>query len=160
MVCGFSCSAACGIFPDPGSKLRPLQWQADSYHCTTREVPASFWNVVTVSSWNSDAFQALISECALQAFILHHCPLPPAPASAARPPSQSTAHLDGPRLTHLLAHLCQFWPLGFSPIPREASDILKTGRLISLGCGGASDRKETDLKKFSTDNGFWIRDLQ
>ena len=27
---GLSCSAACGIFPDQGSNLRPLHWQADS----------------------------------------------------------------------------------------------------------------------------------
>ena len=27
---GPSCSAACGIFPDQGSKLCPLHWQADS----------------------------------------------------------------------------------------------------------------------------------
>ena len=29
-VHGFSCSAACGIFPDQGSNPRPLHWQADS----------------------------------------------------------------------------------------------------------------------------------
>ena len=27
---GPSCSAACGIFPDPGSNPCPLHWQADS----------------------------------------------------------------------------------------------------------------------------------
>ena len=27
---GFSCSAACGIFPDQGSNPCPLHWQADS----------------------------------------------------------------------------------------------------------------------------------
>ena len=27
---GPTCSAACGIFPDQGSNLRPLHWQADS----------------------------------------------------------------------------------------------------------------------------------
>ena len=27
---GLSCSAACGIFPDQGSSLCPLHWQADS----------------------------------------------------------------------------------------------------------------------------------
>ena len=27
---GLSCSAACGIFPDQGSNLCPLHWQADS----------------------------------------------------------------------------------------------------------------------------------
>ena len=28
---GFSCSKACGIFPDQGSNLCSLHWQADSY---------------------------------------------------------------------------------------------------------------------------------
>ena len=32
-------SKARGIFLDPGSNLCSLHWQADSYHCTTREVP-------------------------------------------------------------------------------------------------------------------------
>ena len=27
---GLSCSVACGIFPDQGSNLCPLQWQTDS----------------------------------------------------------------------------------------------------------------------------------
>ena len=27
---GLSCSRACGIFPDQGSNLHPLHWQADS----------------------------------------------------------------------------------------------------------------------------------
>ena len=30
VVHGLSCSAACGIFPDQGSNLCPLNWQADS----------------------------------------------------------------------------------------------------------------------------------
>ena len=30
-VHGLSCSAACGIFPDQGSNLCPLRWQADFY---------------------------------------------------------------------------------------------------------------------------------
>ena len=30
VVHGFSCSVACGIFPDQGSNLCPLHWQADS----------------------------------------------------------------------------------------------------------------------------------
>ena len=29
---------ACGIFPDQGLNLYPLQWQVDSYPLTTREV--------------------------------------------------------------------------------------------------------------------------
>ena len=31
MAHGLSCSVACGIFPDQGSNLCPLHWQADSY---------------------------------------------------------------------------------------------------------------------------------
>ena len=31
MAHGLSCSVACGIFPDQGSKPCPLHWQADSY---------------------------------------------------------------------------------------------------------------------------------
>ena len=31
MAHGFSFSAACGIFPDQGSNLCPLHWQADSF---------------------------------------------------------------------------------------------------------------------------------
>ena len=36
---GLSCSEACGIFLDQGSKLCPLHWQADSYRGATREAP-------------------------------------------------------------------------------------------------------------------------
>ena len=36
---GLSCFEACGIFPDQGSNLCPLLWQADSYHGATREAP-------------------------------------------------------------------------------------------------------------------------
>ena len=31
MAQGFNCSVACGIFPDQGSNLCPLSWQADSH---------------------------------------------------------------------------------------------------------------------------------
>ena len=34
---GLSCSAACGIFPDQGSKPCPLHWQADSQPLCPRE---------------------------------------------------------------------------------------------------------------------------
>ena len=37
-----SCSVACGIFLDQGSNSCHLHQQADSYHCTTREVPGPF----------------------------------------------------------------------------------------------------------------------
>ena len=30
VMCGFSCSAVCGIFPDQGLNLCPLHWQAYS----------------------------------------------------------------------------------------------------------------------------------
>ena len=38
MVHGLRCSEACGIFLDQGSNPCPLHWQADSYHCVTKEV--------------------------------------------------------------------------------------------------------------------------
>ena len=31
VVCGLSCSVACGIFPDQGSNPCPLHWQVDSF---------------------------------------------------------------------------------------------------------------------------------
>ena len=34
---GFSHPVACGIFPDQGSNLCPLHWQANSYHWPTRK---------------------------------------------------------------------------------------------------------------------------
>ena len=36
---GFSCSAACGVFPDQGSNPCPLHWQADSYPLHHRGSP-------------------------------------------------------------------------------------------------------------------------
>ena len=36
---GLRCSAACGIFPDQGSKPSPLHWQVILNHCATRGVP-------------------------------------------------------------------------------------------------------------------------
>lgn len=83
------------------------------YH---QEVPASLWNVVTVSSWNSDTFQFLLivsPECALQAFILHHCPLPPAPASAhPLSPGRSLSHSGAlPTSMH-----CFCWAFSLAPL--------------------------------------------
>ena len=40
VVCGLSCSEACGIFPDQGSNLCPNIGRWASIHCTTREVPS------------------------------------------------------------------------------------------------------------------------
>ena len=37
---GFSCSAACGIFPNQGSNPRSLHWQADSYPLDHKGSPA------------------------------------------------------------------------------------------------------------------------
>ena len=39
---GLSCSLVCGIFPDQGSNLCLLLWQADSLPLSTREAPAFF----------------------------------------------------------------------------------------------------------------------
>ena len=38
VVCTLSCSSACGIFPDQGLNLCPLNWQKILSHWTTREV--------------------------------------------------------------------------------------------------------------------------
>ena len=40
---GPSCSAACGIFPDQGSNLCPLLWQADSQPLRHQESPGFFF---------------------------------------------------------------------------------------------------------------------
>ena len=58
---GLSCSAACGIFPDQGSNLCPLHWQADSQPLCHQGSP-------------SDAFigQFIQSKCALRT---HHSSL-------------------------------------------------------------------------------------
>ena len=46
VVHGLSCSAACGIFPDQGSNLCPLHWQADSQPLCHQGSPyAIFLNV-------------------------------------------------------------------------------------------------------------------
>ena len=41
MAHGPSCSTACGIFPDQGSNLCPLHWQADSYPLRHQGSPVS-----------------------------------------------------------------------------------------------------------------------
>ena len=38
VVHGLRCSTACGSFLDQGLNPCPLHWQADSYHCVTKEV--------------------------------------------------------------------------------------------------------------------------
>ena len=40
---GLSCSAACGIFPDQGSNLCPLHWQADSQPLRHQGSPSTFF---------------------------------------------------------------------------------------------------------------------
>ena len=44
-----SCPAACGIFPDPGSNLRPLRWQADSSPLSHKGSPMSAFRKGLVS---------------------------------------------------------------------------------------------------------------
>ena len=39
---GLSCSAACGIFPDQGSKSCPLHWQVDPYPLRHQGSPEEF----------------------------------------------------------------------------------------------------------------------
>ena len=41
---GLSCSAACGIFPDQGSNLCPLHWQADSQPLCHQGSPVDFFS--------------------------------------------------------------------------------------------------------------------
>ena len=41
---GPSCSAACGIFSDQGSNLRPLHWQADSQPLRHQGSPKNFFD--------------------------------------------------------------------------------------------------------------------
>ena len=43
---GPSCSAACGIFPDQGSNLCPLHWQADSQPLRHQGSPTLFFLIV------------------------------------------------------------------------------------------------------------------
>ena len=43
MAHGLSCSAACGIFPDQGSNLCPLNWQVDSFFFFFFNVLIYFW---------------------------------------------------------------------------------------------------------------------
>ena len=56
-----SCSVACQIFLDQGWKQCPLHWQADSYHCATREV--LFYNLLKIGNNPkfSEKFQVLES---------------------------------------------------------------------------------------------------
>ena len=48
---GPSCSAACGIFPDQGSKPCPLHWQADSQPLCHQGSPMALTFEVAVSLW-------------------------------------------------------------------------------------------------------------
>ena len=56
MVRGLSCSAACGIFPDQGLNLYPLNWQADSYpHSRAREAQIPRPSAATTEAWTPRA---------------------------------------------------------------------------------------------------------
>ena len=39
VVCGLSCSLACGVFAEEESNMCPLHWQTILNHLTTRESP-------------------------------------------------------------------------------------------------------------------------
>ena len=76
---GPSCSAACGIFPDQGSKPCPLHWQADSQPLRHQGSPQFFEHTsvfppqdlrhkclpagTAVSPWACSSFPALPSSC-------------------------------------------------------------------------------------------------
>ena len=47
---GLGCPMACGIFPDQGSKRRPLHWQADSYPPYHQGSPGHFSTRLSVLS--------------------------------------------------------------------------------------------------------------
>ena len=75
---GLSCSAACGIFPDRGSNLCPLHWQADSqplrhqgsppFRVLIEHLPLIGDKVrerrVFLSKWENEATPGLRSICA------------------------------------------------------------------------------------------------
>ena len=54
---GPSCSAACGIFPDQGSKPCPLHWQADSQPLSHQGSPESFLITQELSAMYGKGFQ-------------------------------------------------------------------------------------------------------
>ena len=49
VVCGVSCSAACGIFLDQGLNLCSLHWQADSYPLYNQGSPCNFFVMGSLS---------------------------------------------------------------------------------------------------------------
>ena len=52
---GPSCSAACGIFPDQGSNLCPLHWQADSQPLHHQGSPWNFiFYLIILLGWQGD----------------------------------------------------------------------------------------------------------
>ena len=61
---GLSCSAACGIFPDQGSNLCPLHWQADSQPLRHQGSPVGrFLITVSISLLVIGLFIFSISSC-------------------------------------------------------------------------------------------------
>ena len=50
---GLSCSMACGISPEQGSKPCYLHWQGILIHCITREVhcPIFYWAIYLIYGW-------------------------------------------------------------------------------------------------------------
>ena len=58
MAHGPSCSAACGIFPDQGSILYPLHWQADSQPLRHQGSPVKvlFQKIVLTLQFKKDIY--------------------------------------------------------------------------------------------------------
>ena len=56
---GPSCSAVCGIFPDQGSNLCPLHWQADSQPLRHQGSPLIFILFYFLNNLNNDAMNIL-----------------------------------------------------------------------------------------------------
>ena len=85
---GPSCSAAHGIFPDQGSNLCPLHWQADSQPLRHQGSPLHFIDMFYLKNQWSLTFRSLILfefifVCGVREFsnfiLLHGCPVFPAP---------------------------------------------------------------------------------
>ena len=68
---GFSCSEACGIFPDQGLNLWLLHWQADSLSRATREVLSYVFNTYAYTVY---LFISSVKVCHLGGLCLRESP--------------------------------------------------------------------------------------
>ena len=68
---GPSCSAACGIFPDQGSNLCPLHWQADSQPLRHQGKPQLGFSVRRNPPLISSLF--IFPQCTLLSLVIQFC---------------------------------------------------------------------------------------